>query len=137
MEAQTVTLYSATQAHSVLGDLWKSIKPMLLSGHRMVITLAPQTRSDPQNKKLHAMLGDISKQIEWAGSKRDIEVWKRLIVAAWTRARGESVEILPALDGKGIDVVFRRTSKLNKGEMAELIEFVMAWGAQAGVEWSE
>lgn len=49
------------------------------------------------------MLADIADQLEWAGAKRDLEVWKRLLVAAWLRARGESVEVLPALDGHGID----------------------------------
>ena len=52
---------------------------------------------------------------------------KRLLVAAWLRARGESVEILPALDGHGIDVVFRRTSSLTKAECGELIDFIEAW----------
>jgi hypothetical protein len=65
-----------------------------------------------------------------AGKKRDTEVWKRLMTAAWLRARGESVEVLPAIDGHGIDVVFRRTSSLTKAECSELLEFVLAWKAE-------
>ena len=134
---QTIVLSGLSQAHDAINGVWRLAKTGILAGHRFVLTLKPETRSDPQNRKLHAMLGDISRQIQWAGSKRDIEVWKRLLVAAWTRAQGEQVEVLPAIDGHGVDIVFRRTSKLNKGEMAELIEFVSAWGSQAGVEWSE
>jgi hypothetical protein len=52
------------------------------------------------------------------------------MTAAWLRDRGESIEVLPALDGHGIDVVFRRTSDLTRGECAELIEFVIAWKAE-------
>ena len=86
-------------------------------------------RSGEQNKALHAALADIAAQVEHAGKKWDVLIWKRLLTAAWLRARGESVEILPALDGHGVDVVFRRTSQMTVGEMSELIEYVLAWRA--------
>lgn len=101
------------------------------------ITAKPVTRSSSQNAKLHAMLTEIAGQKEWAGMRRDVDTWKRLMVAAWCRARGENVELLPALDGHGVDIVFRRTSELSKGEMAELIEFVQAWAVEQGVQLSD
>ncbi|MDE1918963.1 MAG: recombination protein NinB, partial [Sphingomonadales bacterium] len=62
---------------------------------------------------------------------------KRLLVAAWCRARREQVELLPALDGHGVDIVFRRTSQLTRGECAELCDFIQAWCAENGVELRE
>jgi hypothetical protein len=97
-------------------------------GH--TVTVKPAARSGEQNAKLHAELGEIAERMEWAGKKRDSETWKRLITAAWLRARGESIELLPALDGHGVDVVFRRTSTLTVAEMGELLEFLMAWKAE-------
>ena len=94
------------------------------------VTLKPPTRSLDQSALLHALIGEIAARIEWAGKKREPETWKRLLVAAWLRARGESLEVLPALDGHGIDVVFRRTSSLTKAECSELVDFVQAWAAQ-------
>jgi (p)ppGpp synthase/HD superfamily hydrolase len=29
------------------------------------------------------MLGDIARQVDWAGKKRDTDTWKRLLTAAW------------------------------------------------------
>ena len=58
---------------------------------------------------------------------------ERLLTAAWSRVHGQHVEVLPAIDGHGIDVVFRHTSKLTKAECAELSEFVMAWAAERGI----
>jgi len=110
---------------------------MLAAGHRMVLTLKPETRSLKENALLHALLTQISKQKEWAGEKRDVETWKRLITAAWCRARGEQIELLPAIDGQGADIVFRRTSQLTRAECAELIEFLYAWGSQAGIVFVE
>jgi hypothetical protein len=94
-----------------------------------VVEVKEPTRNLEQNAKLHAELQEIAESVPWAGKLRDVETWKRLLSAAWMRARGESIELLPALDGHGVDVVFRRTSTLSKSEMAELIEFVMAWKA--------
>jgi hypothetical protein len=126
----SVTLVNPVQAHTAFQSAWANAKTLLMAGHGLRLTVEAETRSSPQNKLLHALLTEIAATTEWAGKKRDVETWKRLLVAAWTRARGESTEILPALDGYGVDVVFRRTSKMNKGEVNELIEFIEAWRAQ-------
>lgn len=134
-ERITLALWEPTQANRAVNTAWHHIKPWLLAGHRLVLEVRPEKRSDAQNRLLHACLGEISKQIEWAGKKRDIDTWKRLLTAAWLRARGEHVEMLPAVDGHGVDIVFRRTSQLTKAECAELSEYVMAWAAEQGVQF--
>lgn len=124
-------LYSPTQARQPFEQAWNMAKALLMAGHRLTLEVRPEKRSDAQNALLHAILTEIASTREWAGSKRDVETWKRLLTAAWLRARGESVEVLPALDGHGIDVVFRRTSSLTKAECGELVEFIEAWRAGA------
>ena len=135
-EALVSHLREPVTAHRAFEHAWRHAKAMMMAGHRMVLELKPETRSGKQNRLLHAMLRDVAMQVEWAGGKRDTETWKRLMTAAWLRARGESVEILPAIDGHGIDVVFRRTSQLTKTECVELCDFVQAWAAEHGVEFS-
>lgn len=102
-----------------------------------VVTFSEPTRSCDQNAKLHAAISDISKQIKWAGERMDIEDWKRLLTAAWCRAEREPVKLIPALDGNGFDVLYRRTSRMSKSEMVSLIEYVLAWGTDQGVKWSD
>ena len=133
MEKITLKLWSPTQAAKDLPGVWAWIKAMTVAGHRLVLEIRPEKRSDAQNRLLHACLSEISKQVEWAGCKRDVDTWKRLLTAAWLRARGEPIEMLPALDGHGVDIVFRRTSQLTKAECAELSEFVTAWAAERGI----
>jgi hypothetical protein len=126
-----IACYEPVQAHKAMtAQLWPLLKSHLMAGRRMVLELRPEKRSDAENRMLHAMLGYISKNIEWAGKKRSIDVWKRLLTAAWCRATNEHVEILPAVDGHGVDIVFRRTSELSRAECAELITFIYAWGVQ-------
>jgi hypothetical protein len=130
-----LALWEPVQAHNALGIAWQHAKTLLMAGHRLTLEVRQEKRSDAENRLLHAMLGYIAKHQEWAGKKRDSETWKRLLTAAWLRARGEHVEMLPALDGCGIDVVFRRTSDLTRSECAELIEFIFAWGADNDIEF--
>lgn len=126
----TTTLTNPQAAHETLGRLWTWLKPRLLAGHAYVLSIEEPRRSLPQNALLHATLQDIAARREWAGRKWEPEVWKRLLTAAWMRARGEQVIVVPALDGHGVDVVFQRTSRLSKAQMTDLIEFIHAWDAQ-------
>jgi len=90
-------------------------------------------RTEEQNAKLHALLQDIAEQLKWAGQVLDLEDWKRLLTAAWGRANKEHVRLFPALDGAGMDVLYRRTSRMTKQEMSEFIEYVTAWAIEQGV----
>src|SRR5574341_658834 len=126
-------LRDAQQGHGAIMQAWSQAKPWLRAGHRLELEIRQERRSSEQNALLHALIGEISKTIEWAGKKRESETWKRLLTAAWLRARGESVEVLPAIDGHGVDVVFRRTSSLTVKECAELIDYITAWAAEHGV----
>lgn len=115
----------------------RACEAIMSAAEGMRVEIKERKRSLDQNAKLHATLGDIAKQVPWAGNKRDIETWKRLMTAAWLRARGDQVEFLPALDGHGVDVVFRRTSDLTVSEVAELIEYINAWVAENQVATNE
>ncbi|MGX5662225.1 recombination protein NinB [Diaphorobacter nitroreducens] len=132
----TISLFEPVQAHKALMHAWTHAKAWLMSGHRLVLEVRPEKRSNPQNRLLHALIADIAAQVEWAGAKRDAEVWKRLLTAAWSRVHGQHVEVLPALDGHGVDLVPARTSKLTKAECADLCTFIEAWGAEHGVRFT-
>lgn len=136
-ERLIASLYSERQGWGVINDAWRQCREALRAGRRLSLEIKPERRNLPQNAKLHALLSEIADKTEWAGKKRDCETWKRLMVAAWCRARGEAVELLPAIDGHGVDIVFRRTSELDKAECAELIEFVTAWAVQNGIELTQ
>lgn len=101
------------------------------------VTVNDEDRSAEQNKKLHAMLADIARQVEHAGMKWDVTIWKRLCTAAWLRETGASIQMIPAIDGQGIDVLYERTSKLSVKKCAELILWVEAFGAEHQVKWTQ
>lgn len=90
-------------------------------------------RTVEKNAQLHAVLGQIAAQKQWAGKWLDIEAWKRLMVAAYERANQRPAEFYPALDGHGMDVVYSRTSRMSQDEIRELIYFAEAWAIENGV----
>ena len=122
------------QGHKVLSEsVWQYCKALLVAEHQLEVVVKPKTRNGEQNAKLHAMLSDISAQKEYHGQKLSIETWKRLLMAAFLRATNENVQIYPAIDGNGMDIVYEHTSKMTIKQCAELISFIEAWGVDQGV----
>lgn len=100
------------------------------------VTVGDAKRSLAANAAFHAAVSDIADQVEWYGQKLPAGVWKRLLVSAYLRERGEKPFMVPALDGVGVDVIYERTSQMSRQEMGELIEWVSAFGAEHGVKFT-
>lgn len=136
-ERLSLSLYSAQQGHQAIQEAWRHAKAWLLAGHRLVLEIRPEKRSDAQNRLLHAALADIAQQVEWRGQKFTVEIWKRLCVAAWLREKKEQPMLIPALDGNGFDVIFEKTSKLSTAQCSELVEWCFAFGAEHDVKFRD
>lgn len=127
-EKMTLRLWQPVQAHQAIATAWaECVKPMLLAGHRLVLEVKPETRSNEQNKRLWAMLTDISRQVDWYGQKLSPEDWKHMFTASLKKTRA-----VPGIDG-GIVILGQSTSKMTKAEMCELQELIEAFAAERGV----
>jgi hypothetical protein len=123
----TAVLTSPQQAHAVLSSLWASIKQQLNMGQRLTVVVKPETRSDPQNRRLWAMLTDVSQQVTWHGQKLAPEDWKAIFTAACKKLR-----VVPGIEG-GMVVIGQSTSRMTKAEKSEMQELMEAFGAEHGV----
>ena len=124
----TIQCFEPVQAHKAMtATLWPQLKAMLTAGHRMVLTLAPATRSLDQNAKMWACLTDISRQVDWYGQKLSPDDWKHVLSASLRKQRA-----VPGIDG-GFVVVGLSTSQMTIAEMSEMIELAHAFGANKGV----
>lgn len=103
----------------------------------MVVEIKPPTRSLEQNAKLHAMLEDVAKQVEWHGMEMHKDIWKRICTAAMLRELGEAPILIPSLDGRGVEIIYEKTSHMDKKMMADLIEWIYSFGSERGVVWTE
>lgn len=129
-ERLTLSLYNAQQAHQAIQTAWHHAKGWLMAGdQRLTLEIRPEKRSDAQNRRLWAMLADISAQVDWYGQKLTSEEWKDVFSASLKRTK-----VVPGLDG-GFVVCGQSTSKMTKAEMCELQELMEAFGAQKGVRF--
>jgi len=90
-------------------------------------------RTLPQNDRMWAMLTDIASQKEHAGRKYSPDQWKVLFM----HACGREVQFIPALDNGTFIPWGQSSSDLSKQEMTDLIEFMLAWGAENGVHFHD
>jgi hypothetical protein len=86
-------------------------------------------RTLPQNDHMWAILTDIAQQKEHCGRKYTPDDWKVLFM----HACGREMQFVPSLDGNGFMPMGYRSSDLSKREMSDLIDFMLAWGAENNV----
>jgi hypothetical protein len=103
------------------------------------VTFTEETRSLIQNAKIHAMITDIAKHFGWmyAGQKRKLLCWKRVMVNQFYQEINVSSELVPSWDGQRVVIVNDTTSDMGKKRMAQFVEYLYALGAELKVRWSE
>ena len=92
---------------------------------------APRRSSD-QNALMWSLLTQLSNQIEWCGKKRSADDWKDLTTAALRNA-----EFVPGINPGTVVPLGMRTSQMTTPEISELIESIIAFGAERGVKFRE
>jgi len=95
-----------------------------------------QPRSDEQNRRMWAMLTDLSEQLQWPVdgemqwlSKED---WKVIVSAGLRRTQ----RIAKGIEG-GFVMLGASTSRMTMKDFAEMIELMFAFGADHGIAWSD
>lgn len=92
-------------------------------------------RTLPQNDRLHAMLTDVARQVEWAGAKRSVEAWKDIFTAA-LRSATHGLDVVPGING-GFVLLGMHTSRMSKQELGDLMTLIEAFAAERGIELRE
>jgi hypothetical protein len=100
------------------------------------VTVQPAKRTDEQNARFHAMVGDVARQCLWHGKKRSPLQWKVLFVSAHAVLTGEGAEMLPGLENEYVNIR-ESTAQMSIKRGASLIEYVRSWGDDHGVRWTE
>lgn len=127
----STVLFNAQQGHEVISSLWKWLKPRLMSGKRVTLSVAEEKRSTPQNRLLWSRLGELSRQVVWHGQKLTDAEWKDVCSAALKRQK-----VVPGIEG-GFVVIGSSTSRMTVAEMTEMLDFIEAFGAQQGVQFAD
>lgn len=144
MSEKTLTIPDEARLRPIMLRVWELVKHGIQGGP-VVITLSRESKNRLQEKKYHALINDIAKQITFYGNKRYApEVWKAKLVEQFDhemKQMGTPLRkpgrVIPSLDGMRTITVRPSTTGFLKHEAAAFIEYLYARGCDMGVEWSE
>lgn len=132
----SMRLFNAQQGYQALVTAFTHAKAWLTSGQRLIVDIRPETRSDAQNRLLHALIGDVSKQAQWMGKRRTPAEWKVLFVSGHAIATKHGADLVPGLEGEFCNIR-ESTARMSKARVNSLIEYIYAWGSAHDVVWQE
>lgn len=96
-----------------------------------IVKISDPTRTDAQNRRFWAMLGDLSAQRP-EGREHTADTWKLLVM----HACGFECQFQMGLNGHPFPTGFR-SSRLTVAQMNDLMTWMEVYGAEHGVIWSE
>lgn len=103
-----------------------------------VLRITEPKRTNPQNDKMWAMLGEVAAQNPEGRMHREKrrpytdDEWKCIFL----KTLGHDVEMLEDLDGNPFPIAMR-SSRMSVRQISDMIEFMYWYGARHGVQWSE
>lgn len=130
MSRAIVTLNSKTERERAV--MWVGKAP---TGSRVEFK-GPRRNCD-QNAKFWAMLSDVATQHRINGRRYSTDDFKVMFLTAYAEETGMAIRHLPAIHRAGMIPSGRSSSDLSVKEMSELIEWILAWGAENGIRWSD
>lgn len=108
------------------------------------------SRSEMQNSKMHALLGDIAKQSTHLNQVLSLDDWKRLCVAQFRKDSIESdiprvadywkkneFKIIPSLDGSSLVTLGSQTRLFPQYVASAFIEWLIKFGAENNIKYTD
>ena len=134
-ESLEIKLHNRQQAwEAVKTRVFPFLKQAMQAGRIWILTIMLETRTQAQNRLMWPILTEFSNQLEWPVdgrmTKMEPDEWKDVLSAGFYK---ETVRLAMGLSG-GVVVLGRRTSKYNKDQFSDWIEFLYATAADRGVQ---
>lgn len=149
MKCQTFNMPpNPLEAHKILaGAVWQLVKANAVAGNRVAVRVCDPEKSRDQEEKYHAMIAEIAAQVPVNGRNLDDDTMKRLLVDQFKAdtlidladdwAKFGKMDMAPSLDGLRVVVLGVQTRRFTVRLGSAFIEWLYAWGADAGVVFTE
>ncbi|ANO89214.1 recombination protein NinB [Escherichia coli] len=103
---------------------------------KFIIDIRKPTRKLSQNAKFHAMVADISRQVQWCGRWLKPEQWKVLLISGHAVATKQEADVLPGLEGEYVNIR-ESSAQMSVKRMASLIEYTTSWAVEQGIRFTD
>jgi hypothetical protein len=141
--ARLFTIKDAASLRSVMLAVWDAVKE-LIHGGSLDITVARASKTRLQESRYHAMIGDISKQVDFDGIEYDTTTWKAQLIDQFQQEKlllGEQLakpgRTVMSLDKQRIVQIRPSSTDFRKKEASDFIEYLFSFGAEMSVEWTD
>ncbi|HIB5109042.1 TPA: recombination protein NinB, partial [Escherichia coli] len=115
---QTIFLRSKQQQQFAINAI---LATTLDKDKPVTIRITDYKRNLDQNAKFHAMVADISRQVQWCGRWLKPEQWKVLLISGHAVATKQEADVLPGLEGEYVNIR-ESSAQMSVKRMASLIE---------------
>lgn len=127
----TATLHNWQQASDVLAKAAAWIKRRTEAGKPVKITLEEERRTKAQNDHIHPVVRRIAVAAGRPTSDEALDELRWLLVEQWRHETSRGGRWVKSLDGLRMIDVSNRTSKLDKPDGSEFLDWLIAWEATA------
>jgi hypothetical protein len=141
--ARLFTIKDTTTLHPVMLAVWDAVRE-LIHGGSLDITVARASKTRAQEKMYHRMMGDISKQVDFDGTKYDTTTWKAQLIDQFQQEKlllGEQLakpgRTVMSLDKQRIVQIRPSSTDFRKKEASDFIEYLFSFGAEMGICWTD
>ena len=141
--ARLFTIKDKASQRSVMTTVWDAISEAIHSG-ALDITVAKASKTRAQERRYHAMIKDISLQVDFDGKKYDTTTWKAQLIDQFQQEKlllGEQLakpgRTVMSLDRQRIVQIRPSSTDFRKKEASDFIEFLYAFGAENNLCWSD
>jgi hypothetical protein len=93
-------------------------------------------RTTDQNRKMWPLLEEVAAQTTLNGVQYDAEDWKIILLSGLNKSRKLEMKVVKGIYGEPVNLG-RSSSKLDKDLFSDLIELILAYGAEHGVIFKE
>lgn len=135
---QTITFRA--NGHHVdisMSTMVMAVNARLKDGQDVQVVIGKPKRTNLQNDRLQAMCRDIAEQVIWHGQKLTNDQWRWMLTAAYMHEfKKEGQQTVPGINTQFV-ILGQSSRNLRIDELAELITFAEAFGAEHNVTWSE
>lgn len=126
-----IVIHTWPQASSVLAKASEWIKRRADAGKPVKLTLEEELRTDAQNRHIHPVVLRIAEAAGRPTDKQSLDELRWLLVEQWRHDNRRPGKWAKSLDGLRIVDVSNKTSRMDKADGSDFLEWLLAWEAGA------
>jgi hypothetical protein len=143
MRSRLFVIKDNADKRSIMTAVYDFVGQALQSG-ALDITVSSASKTRAQESRYHAMIGDISKQVDFDSTQFSAKVWKAKLLDQFQHELAlagtplsKPGETTISMDGQRVVQIRPESSGFRVKEASDFIEYLYSVGAEHNISWSD